>query len=132
MKKNILKVILMSLALAVVACGKEENPGPEVITLSFFESMYAGDFESAKKYASVKTMATLGMIEKLGVKEEFMQKVNESNVNFQVLQSKIVGKKAICIVKMSSNKEKDKNMPIDLIRRDGAWLVDFNKERMGQ
>lgn len=128
MKKSILKTVLLSCFLVLTACGGGE---PEGATINFLESMYSGDFETAKKHATTDTKSMLTMMESFGAKDQFADKMGDADIDFKVVDTKIDGDKAVCTVKMSSSKEdKDQDMPINLVNKDGKWLVDMNKESM--
>ncbi|WGD34040.1 DUF4878 domain-containing protein [Olleya sp. YS] len=130
MKKSILKTFLVSCFLVLTACG---GGGPESATINFLESMYSGDFETAKQYATTDTKSMLTMLESFGAKDQFADKMKESEMEFEVVETKIDGDTAVCTVKMSSSEdEKDQDMPINLVKKDGEWLVDMNKESMNK
>ncbi|QXP61608.1 DUF4878 domain-containing protein [Olleya sp. HaHaR_3_96] len=130
MKTQILKTILVSCFFMLTACG---GGGPEGATIKFLESMYSGDFATAKEYATTDTKSMLSMLESFGAKDQFAEKMGEADMDFEVVETKIDGDKAVCTVKMTSGKEEgDQNMPINLEKVDGKWLVSMDKESMNK
>ncbi|WP_289045051.1 DUF4878 domain-containing protein [uncultured Olleya sp.] len=130
MKKPIFKTLLLACFLVLTACG---GGGPEGATINFLEAIYSGDFETAKEYATTDTKSMLTMLESFGAKDQFADKMKETDIDFEVVDTKIDGDKAVCTVKMSSSKEeKDQDMPINLEKQDGKWLVNMDKESMNK
>jgi len=130
MKNLIFKSVLLSCFFLLTACN---SGGPEGATINFLDNMYSGDFEAAKEYATTDTKSMLTMMESMGVKDQFADKMKETNIDFKVVETKIDGDKAVCTVKMSSDEdEEDKDMPITLVKKDGKWLVDMDKEGMNK
>jgi len=130
MKTQILKTILVSCFFMLTACG---GGGPESVTIKFLESMYSGDFKTAKEYATADTKSMLSMLESFGAKDQISEKMGEADIDFEVVETKIDGDKAVCTVKMSSDKkEGDQNMPVNLEKVDGKWLVSMDKESMNK
>ena len=130
MKKSILKTVVVACFFMLTACG---GGGPESATISFLEAVYSGDFETAKKHATTDTKSMLSMLESFGAKDQFADKMKEADITFKVVDSKIDGDKAVCTVKMSSSQdEKDQDMPMNLVKVDGKWLVSMDKESMNK
>ncbi len=128
MNKTILKTVLVSCFFILTACG---GGGPEGATINFLESMYSGDFETAKQYATTDTKSMLSMLESFGAKDQFADKMKEADISFKVVETKIDGDTAVCTVKMSNSEgEDDQNMPISLEKIEGKWLVKMDKESM--
>ena len=130
MKTQIFKTFLISCFFMLTACG---GGGPEGATINFLEAMYSGDFEEAKKYATTDTKSMLTMLESFGAKDQFADKMGEADIDFEVVETKIDGDKAVCTVKMTSSQEdSDQDMPMNLVKEDGKWLVSMDKESMNK
>ena len=130
MKTQIFKTFLVSCFFMLTACG---GGGPEGATINFLEAMYSGDFEEAKKYATTDTKSMLTMLESFGAKDQFADKMGEADIDFKVVETKIDGDKAVCTVKMTSSQEdSDQDMPMNLVKEDGKWLVSMDKESMNK
>lgn len=130
MKTQIFKTFLISCFFMLTACG---GGGPEGATINFLEAMYSGDFEEAKKYATTDTKSMLTMLESFGAKDQFADKMGEADIDFKVVETKIDGDKAVCTVKMTSSQEEgDQDMPMNLVKEDGKWLVSMDKESMNK
>lgn len=130
MKTQIFKTFLVSCFFMLTACG---GGGPEGATINFLEAMYSGDFEEAKKYATTDTKSMLTMLESFGAKDQFADKMGEADIDFKVVETKIDGDKAVCTVKMTSSQEEgDQDMPMNLVKEDGKWLVSMDKESMNK
>ena len=131
MKKSILKIALIFCLAIMSACG---SGGPEGAAINFLESMYSGDFETARKYATTDTKSMLTMMESFGAKDQLADKMKDVDIDFKVIETKIDGDKAVCTIQMSSSAEgeEDKDERINLIKKDGKWLVNMDKEGLNK
>ncbi len=103
------------------------NNKPETAAIRFMEAMFDGDFEKAKEYASTDTKSMLSMMESFGVKDQFEDMSDD--LSFKVIKTEIKDDRAICTLEMNEDGEKEE-MPINLIKKEGEWLVDMDKEDM--
>jgi hypothetical protein len=124
MKKTILNLVIISFSFLLFSCGSNT---PASSAESFFKYMYSGDFESAKKYATTNTKSMLTMMESFGGKDQLEDQMKGIDFNYKVIKTKIDGDKAICTMEVSKD-GKTETMPVNLVNKNGKWLVDFNKE----
>jgi len=125
MKKTIFKTLLVFCSFFFLSCQKK---GPEQVTMIFFKSMYSGDFESAKSYGTASTKAMLTMLESFGAQHQIKDNIGKTFAGMEITETKIDGDKATCNVKMLSKEGKNEESPVNLVKQEGEWLVNIQKE----
>lgn len=127
MKKIILSVAVI-LAFGAIGC-KSSGDDPKVVVANFLEALSKKDFETAKKYATTETIATLDMLKGLasmGMKED--DKVDKFDRNDYIFgEPKITGDLATVEVK---NKKNNDVQSVNLKKESDGWKVAFDKAGM--
>jgi hypothetical protein len=125
--KNLIKNTLIVVCIfLLVSCS---GNGPDVAATKFFENLNSGNFDEAKKYSTTDTKSMLSMMESFGAQDQLADL--NTNTSFEVIDTKETENTAICTLKITDNETGDvEDMPLHLVKKDGEWLVDMNKEDM--
>lgn len=121
-----------SLALAAVfalsACGSK-TATPETAAIEFSQAIGSLDFTKAKALATPETQSLLDMLASMAAAAtpEDKKKGAEEAKNLKSAKCTVDGEKAKCTVCCSPD-GKESEQAIDLIKKDGKWLVSINKE----
>lgn len=125
MTKHLLTSITLLCMIFLASCS---SSGPEQVARKFIDSVNAGDFEEAKKYATTDTKSMLSMMESFGIKDQLADATDNEKENLEIISTTVSGDTAIS--KITSGEDGDDEMDIHLIKKDGEWLVDMTKESM--
>jgi hypothetical protein len=129
MKNAILKSIVLISCIILASCSSNS---PESSALNFMKSFSNGDFETAKEYATTDTKSMLSMLESFGGKDQLEDMSLGKNSKFKITNTEINGDSAICTIQVKDADGEVEDLPINLVKKDGEWLVDMNKEDMGK
>lgn len=115
--------ILAAAALFMTACGGSTSEGPKEVASKFIKHVNNLEFDKAKAYGTESTNQILDMI------AGFAGMANEKpeTTGFEILDVKEDGDKATVTYR---NEGADADETISLVKKDGKWLVDMNKEDM--
>jgi hypothetical protein len=126
MKKIILSIAAIALlAITIVSCGSKSSP--KEVAVSFTKSLNSMDFEAAKKLGTPETGKMLDMLASFSSMMPDSLKEQAKNYKIEAKDEKIDGDKATVTV---TNGEKGEEK-LDLVKKDGKWLVNMSKEGMG-
>ncbi len=115
--------IFAAAALFMTACGGSSTEGPKEVASKFIKHVNNLEFDKAKAYGTESTNQILDMI------AGFAGMANEKpeTTGFEILDVKEDGDKATVTYR---NEGADADETISLVKKDGKWLVDMNKEDM--
>lgn len=126
MKKIILSITAIAiLAITVVSCGSKSSP--KDVAVKFTKALNSMDFEGAKKLGTPETSKMLDMIASISSMMPDSLKEQAKNFKVEAKDEKIDGDKASVMV-TNGDKGEEK---IDLVKKDGKWLVNMDKGSMG-
>ena len=114
MKKSFSKLLLAVSIAFLTGCG---NDDPKAVAQKWQKAIASGDIKGANEL-STKNTRELNVFIMYMLSDKDKKEVAE--IKFDIV--KIDGNKAVVT---SSNKDDDK---IELVKQDGKWLVDINKD----
>jgi hypothetical protein len=135
--KNILKLGLV--LLVVVAMGACKSGGkPETVAKEFLTALNKMDYDKAKTFGTEESGKMIDMMKSFSAMGGDEAKLAESKkklekVQVEILKTEIIADTtAVCQYKLTGIEGQDaKEDKIDLVKRDGKWLVNWKKEGMG-
>lgn len=102
--------------------------GPEGVTEKFVELTGKGEFGEAKELCTEKTAALLAMAEGFaGDKKEEIKEKNK-DIKVEIISSEVKDDKATVKYKVTGGENEGQESQLDLVKVDGDWKVDINKE----
>ncbi len=133
--KNIIKLGLV--LLVVVSMGACKSGGkPETVAKEFLTALNKMDYDKAKTFGTEETGKMIDMVKAFSGGDEAKlaeakKKVEKAEI--EILKTELLGDTAaVCQYKVSGIEGQDpKEDKIDLVKKDGKWLVDWKKEGMG-
>ncbi len=119
-------LVLITLAIVIVSflCRCNLTEGPEKVAEKFMNHLAKKEFDEAKKYGTEKTGKTLDFIKGMSEKAENISKGKDTDINYADFKADIDGDKASCTFKGKGGKQES----LQLLKKDGKWLVDIGKE----
>ena len=116
MKKNLLNLAVFAFAVvALIACKGGETP--EAVAEKYLNHIAKQEWAEAKKLGTENTQQLVDMLASFGGNAEV------KDVKIEEMKCEVNGEAAVCNFK--SNGEADK---LDMVKKDGKWLVDQKKE----
>lgn len=106
------------------ACGKDT---PEKATMEWMDSIAAGDFQRATELSSPTAAPLIGFMEMAAMSMSAAER-EEAFAQFsgpEHVSTRIDGDRAEVVMRVDGVEDS-----IDMIRIDGQWLVDINKDNM--
>jgi hypothetical protein len=123
MKKLFSLVIAAIVVVAFASCGDKANT-PEAVATKYLNHLNKKEFDEAKKIATEETGQMLDMMKSFsGVGGT--QEVKE--VKIENLKCETTEDKSVC-----KYTAEGKDESLDLVKKDGKWLVDQKKEGTGE
>jgi len=122
MKKANLFILILITLFGVISCSDSESP--KKVAVKFLDSVGRKDYKSAQEYGTEDTRKLLMMyegFEAMVADTAFVQK------KFEVLAEKIEGDKATI---MYRRKGTDTDQQLPMLKVNGHWLVQLNKETL--
>jgi hypothetical protein len=115
---------LLSLAIAtlIAACGGGAASTPTQVAEQYLTALNKQDFDAAKKLGTEKTAQMLDMMAPM---MKMMGDAAKQESGFKILNEAIEGEKATVTYRSEG---KDADETLNLIQKDGKWLVDMAKE----
>lgn len=110
------------LAMSLVSCN---NNTPKAAADKFLNSFYHMDYKEAKTVSTEETKKMLDMIEQFSTMMPDSAKETAKKVKINIKDVKEEGDKATVMYTTSENTTESK---LDLIKQEGKWLVQFNKQ----
>ncbi len=123
--KNILKTLAVLLTVIFMAsCGSSDDP--KGVAEDFLKALGKQDYEKAKELSTEKTKSMLTLIESMAKMAKENGEVAEPDKmpDFEMGKCEVDGDKAVCHYTADGKEEK-----INLVKVDGDWKVDMNKEQ---
>ncbi len=134
--KNLIKLgLVLLVVVSMGACKSGDKPEP--VAKEFLTALNKMDYEKAKTFGTEETGKMVDMIKSFSAMDGDETKLAEikkkaEKVKIEILKTEIIGDTvAVCQYKVSGIEDQDsKEDKIELIKRDGKWLVDWKKEGM--
>ena len=125
-----LKLIAITtlLSLSLFSCS---GNGPEGVTKKFVKLTSQGEFTEAKELCTEKTASLLSMAEGFAGDKISEMKEKNKDVDVEIVSSEVNDDKATVKYKVTGIENNDnQEKSLDLVKVDGDWKVDINKEGM--
>ncbi len=129
--RNILFFFILTISFSIFTSCSSSN-SPDQTAINFMKSFSDGDFEKAKEYATVDTRSMISMLESFGVKDQMEEMGLGTKSKFSVKNSEVSDNKATVTLEITDADSEKEEMPIALVKKDGEWLVDMDKEDLGK
>lgn len=125
MKKLLGAVAIASMGLLVSCSGN----GPEGAAESFVMHTTKGEFAEAKKYSTETTAQLLSMGEAMGGERLSQMREQNKDAKVEIISSEVT-KDSLATVKykVTGVEGPAEEKSVDLVKRDGEWKVNINKE----
>jgi len=128
MKKTLLSLMAVALVIvSMISCGSKSDP--KGVALNYLNALKKMDYETAKKFGTPETGKMLDMISSFSSMVPDSIKDQAKNVKIEIKEAKEEGDK--CTVKFISSDKPDAEETLDLVKKDGKWLVNMTKDDMG-
>lgn len=115
--KNLSKLIIaVVVVFAISACKNSEKP--EQVAEKFLKHMEKKAYDDAKKLATKESAEAIDQVKNFDFE---IKSTKETKI--EGMTCKIENEKANCTYKKNGDNNK-----IDLVKKDGKWLVDYKKE----
>ncbi len=118
--------IVLAAALFMAACGSQAD-GPKEVATKFLTHINAMEFEEAKQYGTKETNDLLDMLKGFAAMGGEQEKPEATA--FTITDVKEEGDTATVTYK---NEGAEEAVTIELVKQDGKWLVNINKEDMNK
>jgi len=128
MKKLFLSFAVLALiAFSISSCGSKSDP--KDVAQKFLNALAKMDYEGAKKYGTPETGKMLDMLSSFSSMMPDSVKNKAKDVKVDIKNVKEEGDKCEVVYK---NSEKEEEQTLNLVKKDGKWLVNMTKdESMG-
>jgi hypothetical protein len=123
MKKFLLSIAVLA-SVVVTSCGGGASD-PKAVAKSFLEAQQKADYTTAKKFCTEETKTFLDMLSSLGASVPDSIKKQEASAKLTLQDAKIDGDKATVAYSISNKPEPQS---INLVKKDGKWLVAQSKD----
>ncbi len=123
MKKLFSLVIAAIVVIAFASCGDKSNT-PEAVATKYLNHINKKEFDEAKKIATEETGQMLDMMKSfsgVGGAQEAKE------VKIENLKCETTDEKSVCKYTADGKEES-----LDLVKKEGKWLVDQKKEGTGE
>lgn len=128
MRKKLFSFVWVALAIFTIAsCGKKSDP--KDVAKNFLENLKNMDYENAKKFGTPETGKMLEMLASFSSMVPDSMKNEAKKEKVEIKDAKEDGDK--CTVTFTSSKAPEKEEKINLVKKDGKWLVNMTKDDMG-
>ena len=121
MKKFINFILVAIVATAVVSCKKT---GPESVAKDFVMALDSKDYDKAKALGTDDTKQMVDLIKSLAG----MTPATNKHTKIDKMDCKVDGDKGVCSYCCTAEGADDK---VDVVLKDGKWLVDMKKNPGG-
>lgn len=128
--KNVFYSLCFLAVLTMFSCSSSQSPGQ--VAVNFLTSIENGDIKKAKELSTEASSDMLSMLDTPAFKEELKKSTETSKTKYEVIDTKIDGDKATCKLKMMNGETDEGETELSLVKKDGKWLVDLNKEDMNK
>jgi hypothetical protein len=124
MRFNLIMFAAAALFMAACGGGGAKGDGPKEVASKFIGHINNMEFDEAKKYSTEGTAGILDMLKGFAGMAE-----KPETTGFEILDVKEDGDKATVTYR---NEGADSDETLNLVKQDGKWLVDINKEDMNK
>jgi hypothetical protein len=122
--KNLLKLAVVAVIIfAINACGSKTDT-PEAVAEKFLGHLNKKEYADAKKLGTEQTQQMIDMMESFGSVGGDQEK---KDVKVENMKCTTDADKSSCTYTSEGKEEK-----IELVKKDGKWLVDMKKEGTGE
>lgn len=123
--KNMFKLAIIAvIVVAINACGGKKDT-PEAVAEKFLNHLNKKEYAEAKKLGTEQTGQMIDMMESFSTIGGATEEKKESKI--ENLKCDTKEDKSTCTYTADGKEEK-----IDLVKKDGKWLVDMKKEGSGE
>jgi hypothetical protein len=135
--KNLMKFgLLLLVVVSMSAC--KSGGKPETVAKEFLTALNKMDYDKAKTFGTEETGKMVDMIKSFSTMGGDEAKLAEAKkktekAEIEILKTEMAGDTAaVCQYKLTGIEgQEPKEDKIDLVKRDGKWLVNWKKEGMG-
>lgn len=117
-------IMIAAASFMLAACGGSSE-GPEAVAKKFITHVNNLEFDQAKAYGTKSTNDILDMIS--GLAGAMGDEGKPEDTSFEIIEVKEEGDTATVVYQNASAEEPE---TLSLVKQDGKWLVDINKEDM--
>ncbi len=123
MKRLAILTSALFLVFLCTFCGGKNNPyhSPKSVTKAFFESLYIGNFDEAKKYATPESEPIINFFQYAFPPEKFEGCDHITLEEITVNKTSDSTARCKCIVHFCNGRSD--NGSADVVKRDGKWYV---------
>ncbi len=127
MKKIILSITAFVLiAFTIASCGGKNDP--KDVALNYLNALKSLDYEGAKKFSTPETGKMLDMLSSFSSMMPDSMKEQAKKIKITIKEAKEEGDK--CVVKFVSSDKPEAEEVINMVKKDGKWLVNMGKDDM--
>ncbi|MBL7755695.1 MAG: DUF4878 domain-containing protein [Chitinophagaceae bacterium] len=128
MKKTLFSLAVLFIAVvSMISCGSKSDP--KSVALNYLNALKQMDYENAKKFGTPETGKMLDMISSFSSMIPDSVKNEAKKVKIEIKDVKEEGDKAT--VKFVSSDKPENEESLNLVKKDGKWLVNMTKDDMG-
>jgi hypothetical protein len=125
MKKALLSILsVVLIAMTIASCGSKADP--KGVALNYLNALKSLDYEGAKKFSTPETGKMLDMLSSFSSMMPDSMKEQAKNIKVEIKEAKEEGDK--CVVKFVSSDKPDSEEVLNLVKKDGKWLVNMSKD----
>jgi len=127
--KKVLSSIFMVvvIAMTILSCGNKSDP--KKVAASYLNALKKMDYETAKKFGTPETGKMLDMMSSFSGMMPDSIKDKAKDVKVEIKEAKEQGDK--CVVSFTSSEKPGAEESLNLVKKDGKWLVNMTKDDMG-
>lgn len=127
MKKLLLSIIaLVMISMTIVSCGSKNDP--KEVALNYLNALKSLDYEGAKKFSTPETGKMLDMLSSFSSMMPDSMKEQAKKIKIEIKEAKEEGDK--CTVKFVSSDKPEAEEVLNMVKKDGKWLVNMGKDDM--
>ncbi|MEI8204307.1 MAG: hypothetical protein WCH34_14890 [Bacteroidota bacterium] len=131
MKKVIKFAVLILAVIAFNSCSKSGKP--EDVAEKFFKHLTKLEYDDAKAIGTEATGKMLDMMKSMTTMggdeaKKQMEEAKKAEIKIENMKCDVKEDKALCTFKATVTGKDSKEEKLDLIKKDGKWLVDMKKE----
>ncbi len=127
MKKIILSITAFILiAFTIASCGSKNDP--KEVALNYLNALKSLDYEGAKKFSTPETGKMLDMLSSFSSMMPDSMKEQAKKIKIEIKEAKEDGDK--CVVKFVSSDKPEAEEVLNMVKKDGKWLVNMGKDDM--
>ena len=128
MKKVLFSILAIAMiAITVVSCGSKNDP--KEVALNYLNALKSMDYEGAKKFSTPETGKMLDMLASFSGMMPDSLKEQAKGIKVTVKEAKEEGDN--CVVKFTSSDKPENEETLNMVKKDGKWLVNMTKDDMG-